>query len=182
MDQVRHVLEFVLGAHEPYPALVVDRRWDVVMSNEAAGRLTARLIDQETAPIDGGINVARLTFHPDGLRTVTTNWPEFGTSVLARLERDAVDRPGDNALVQLLDEVLAYPDVADLRNSPQLPAGNDLLIPVHYAVDEFEVRLMSTISTIGAPYDVTLEELRLETFYAADAESDATLHMLAAET
>jgi hypothetical protein len=59
--------------------------------------------------------------------------------------------------------------------------GNDLLLPIHYSTDTLEVRLMSTISTIGAPYDITLEELRLETFYAADAESDATLHRLAAE-
>jgi len=181
MDQVRHVLEFILNAHEPYPALVVDRKWDLVMSNQAAGRLTALLIDPANAPVQRGVNIARLSFHPEGLRKVTSNWADVATSLLARLEREVVDRPGDSALTDLLAEVLTYPGVADLRQATRLPTGNDLLIPIHYSTDTLEVRLMSTISTIGAPYDITLEELRLETFYAADAESDATLRRLAAD-
>lgn len=180
MDQVRHVLEFILGAHEPYPALVIDRRWDVVMANPAATRLTSILIDPTTAPTSDGINIARLTFHPAGLRRVTANWPEAAGSVLVRLEREVVERPADTELRVLLEEVLLYPDVAELRGPPRIPTGDDLLLPVHYRVDEFEVRLMSTIATIGAPYDVTLEELRLETFYPADKESEATLRSLAA--
>jgi transcriptional regulator with XRE-family HTH domain len=179
MDQVRHVLEFILEAHNPYPALVMDRRWDVVMSNAAAVRLTTNLIDPETAPVQDGLNIARLALHPDGLRRVTANWRQVATSLLARLQREVIDRPGDGVLLALLDEVLAYPDVEELRQAPQLPTGDDLLIPVHYSTPDFEVRLMSTISTVGAPYDVTLEELRLETFYAADPESELTLQRLA---
>ena len=179
MDQVRHVLEFVLAAHEPFPTLVIDRRWDVVMSNDAASRLTAAIIDPATAPIDRGVNIARLTFHPDGLRTVMVGWDEVAASVLERLEREVVDRPGDRELGVLFEEMLTYPGVARLRRPPRLPSGDDLLLPVHYRSDDIEVRLLTTIATIGAPYDITLEELRLETFYPADSESEQVLRSLA---
>lgn len=179
MDQVRHVLAFLLEAHEPYPAIVIDRRWNVVNANEAAGRLIARLIDPATAPIGDAVNLARLAFHPRGLRSVTKNWEATATATLDRLEREVADRAGDEALAALWDEILGYKGVSELQRSSQLPTGADLLIPIHYRTDDFEARLFSTFATIGAPYDVTLEELRLETFFPADAASEATLRALA---
>jgi transcriptional regulator with XRE-family HTH domain len=179
MRQVRKVLEFILSAHEPNPAIVIDRRWDVVMSNEAAGRLTAALVDPSTAPIDGGVNVARLTFHPEGLRTCTVGWDATAADVLARLERDANHRSGDDTLENLLHEVLEYPGVAELDRKRESPTPEDLLLPVHYRTEALEVRLFSTIATLGAPFDITLEELRLETFFPADATSAAALDALA---
>ena len=180
MDQVRAVLESILAAHEPYPALVIDRRWDVVLSNDAASRLTVAMIDPTTAPVEQGVNIARLAFHPGGLRAVTANWPEVAASLLERLEREAADRPGDQVLAALLAEMLAYPGVAELRREPRLPSGDDLLLPVHYRTGNVDVQLISTIATIGAPYDITLEELRLELFYPADDDSAGVLRALAA--
>jgi hypothetical protein len=81
-------------------------------------------------------------------------------------------------LQALFAEVLSYPGVTELRREPELPSGDDLLIPVHYRTEGFDVRLFSTIATIGAAYDVTLEELRLETFWPADPASEAALRAL----
>lgn len=177
MDQVRDALEFLLEAHEPYPALVIDRRWNLVLSNRAAGQLTAMMLG---SAIDGPINLARLAFHPSGLRQVTVDWESTAAQLLTRLEREVNDRAADQALLALFEEVLEYPDVRPLRRRPQLPTGHDLLLPVHYRSGEIDVRLFSTIATIGAPFDITLEELRLETLFPADEKSERTLRKLAA--
>ncbi len=179
MDQVRHVLEFLLRAHEPNPAIVVDRRWNVVSSNTGATRLLAALVAPATVPVADGLNLARLAFHPSGLRRVTVNWDATAATLLERLEREAADRAGDEALRGILAEILEYPGVAELRREPRLPSGGDLLVPIHYRSGELELRLFSTFSTIGAPYDVTLEELRIETFFPIDAASEAALRSLA---
>lgn len=179
MGQIRRVLDFMMDAHEPYPAVVIDRRWNVVASNQAATQLLAHLIDPAAAAVGPGPNLARLTFHPQGLRTVTVNWEVTAGAALARLERETVDRAEDGELTELLEEVLGYPDVAQLRREPSLPKAADLLLPIHYRTGAFEARLFSTLVTIGAAYDVTLEELRLETFFPVDADSDEALRLLA---
>ena len=178
MRQVTDTLEFILNAHAPNPAIVIDRRWDVVMSNSAAGRLTAALIDPATAPVDRGVNIARLAFHPAGLRKHTIDWERTAAEMLTRLEREVGDRPGDEDLAALVEEVLSYPGVAELHRRSALPTQDDLLLPVHYRSGDLDLRLFSTISTIGAPYDITLEELRLETFFPADQASAGALRAL----
>ncbi len=179
MDQVREVLGFLLRAHEPNPAIVADRRWNIVASNEAATRLIVALTDPARLPVAQGLNLVRLAFHPEGLRNVTVNWELTAATLLERLEREVADRAGDEALGLLLEESLAYPGVTELRRARRLPTGADLLVPIHYRTDEIELRLFSTFATIGAPYDVTLEELRIETFFPVDASSRATLERLA---
>ena len=178
MNQVRHVLEFLLDAHEPFPAIVVDRRWNPVMANQAAGRFIAGFADVEAASAQVGPNLARLMFHPAGLRASIIDWETTATSLLQRLEREVADRPGDSELEAILAEVLGYPGVDRLRRPPEVPAGSDLLLPIHYRSGGVEVRMFSTIATIGAAYDVTLEELRLETFFPADPASEEALRNL----
>lgn len=179
MARIRTVLDLILSAHEPYPAIVVDRRWNVVGANRAASRLLNMLIETASPLANEPPNVARLTFHPRGLRTVTVNWATTAAVALARLDHECASRPGDSDLEALQREVVAYPGVAELRTPTRPPRADDLLLPVHYRVDGFEARLFTTLATIGAPYDVTLEELRIETFFPIDAESDAALHQLA---
>ena len=178
MRQVTEVLEFILEAHEPNPAIVIDRGWNVVMANGAAGRLTTALIDPATAPVAQDVNLARLTFHPAGLRRHTVDWERTAAEMLVRLEREVADRSGDEDLQELLDEMLGYPGVSELSREPELPSPDDLLLPIHYRSGDLDLRLFSTIATIGAPYDLTLEELRLETFFPADAASAEALRSL----
>lgn len=178
MAQIRSALDFVLTAHEPYPAIVVDRRWNVVSANPAAGRLLGRLMDASPLLASPPPNVARLTFHPAGLRAVTVNWETIAAAGLARLDHEVAGRPGDRELEALRNEVLAYPGVAGLRVPSRPPKADDLLLPVHYRAEGFEARLFSTLATIGAAYDVTLEELRIETFFPADGASEAALRDL----
>ena len=179
MAQIRHVLEFLLQAHEPYPAIVVDRHWNAVMSNEASSRLMTSMLDPATAPVTEGLNLIRLSLHPGGARKFTVNWVELATSIMERLRREAAERPNDRILQDLVAEAEAYEGIADLPRRLG-PTGSDLLVPFHYRAGDVELRLFGTIATIGAPYDITVEELRLETFFPADAETEAALHAMAA--
>jgi transcriptional regulator with XRE-family HTH domain len=174
LAQVRHVLEFLLEAHEPFPAIVVDRRWDVVKANGAATRL---MMLGDATSAGRAVNLARLSLHPDGIRRFTVNWTAVATSVMDRLRREAAVHPNDPVLQDLVREVEGYDGVADLPRR-LAPTGDDLLVPVHYRWEGVDIRLFGTIATLGAPYDVTLEELRLETLFPADEASERVLQAL----
>lgn len=177
LDQVRHVLELLLEAHRPFPAYVIDRSWNLVMTNPPASALTALLVSPEDAPLFGG-NIMRLFMHPAGLRTYVVNWEASSAALLHRCERELAERPGDEPLTALLEEVRAYPGVSELRERAALPSGADLLVSLHLRTPAGELRLLTTIATIGAPFDVTLEELRLETLLPADAATEEALRKL----
>lgn len=180
LDQVRGVLDRIISAHDPFPAYVVDRRWDLMMTNQSAMALTALAVDPEDAAIFGG-NVARLSLHPNGLRRHLVNWDQFGSALLHRLEREVNDRPSDSELEDLLSEIRGYPGISELPARPELPTGQDLLVPLHLRTPDHDLRLFTTIATIGAPYDITLEELRLETLLPADPETESALRQLAGD-
>lgn len=176
MDDVRRVLAWILAAHSPNPALVVDRRGDVVDANPAAFRLLDELVAQDSPSLTPTLNAHRIVLHPDGIRPRTENWSEVAANVLQRLEREQAHRPADEALADLLAEILTYPDLAKLRRSTELPTGSDLLVTLRATGRHGDdLRLVSTIATIGAPYDVTLDELRLETFFPGDDQTAAVL-------
>lgn len=178
LEQVRHVLELILGAHEPFPAYVVDRGWNLLLTNQAAGVLVAMLVDPGDASLFGA-NLIRLSLHPRGLRRFLVNWEEAATSLLDRVEREMLERPTDQDLADLLAEVREYPGIDELPERPRVPSTSALLVPLHIRTDAIELKLFTTIATIGAPYDVTLEELRLESLLPADVDSEAVLRRLA---
>lgn len=175
LDQVRGILETILRAHEPFPAIVVDRAWDVVMTNDSARRFTSTMVDITSPVLAEGMNAIKLVLHPGGVKPFLVNWAQVATATVRRIEHEIATRPTDTALLELRDEVLAYPEVAELRTSPALPEPEDLLVPIHYRIGDRELRLFSTIATIGEAHDITLEELRLETFFAADPETEQLL-------
>ena len=179
LDQVRHVLEVLLEAHDPFPAYVVDRTWNLVLANDAAVGFVSMLVDPSVMAELGG-NVLRVSLHPEGLRSVVVNWDASAAAIVQRLTREVADRPGDEDLAQLLDEVTAYPGVDAIEALPSLPSGEDLLIPLHIRTDDLDLRFFTTIATIGAPFDITLEELRLETLLPADRPTEETLRELRA--
>ena len=172
LDDVRQVLVRILRAHAPNPAVVIDRRGEIVEANQAAAQLVAATVAADSPALTPTLNVHRISLHPDGVRPRNANWTTVAANLLQRLEREQAHRPADQQLAELLDEVLAYPDVAELRRHAALPTGADLLLPLELTTfDGDRLRLLTTIATIGAPYDVTLDELRLETFFPVDDET-----------
>jgi hypothetical protein len=109
------------------------------------------------------------------VREFIVNWRQVATAALRRLEHEIAARPTDTVLRALRAEVTGYPDVADLLRRPERPTAQDLLVPFHYRIGDIELKMFSTIATIGEAHDITLEELRLETFFAADEETERLL-------
>lgn len=176
MDGIRTVLTTILEAHMPNPAAVVNRLGDLVDANPAALQLMAAAVPGGSEAAQPAPNLHRLVFHPDGIRARTRNWVELASALLLRLERERNHRPADEALASVVEEMLSYPDVAELRSNVPIPVGADLMVPMVIEVDTGEtLSLLTTISTIGSPHDVTLDELRLETFFPADDSGRALL-------
>lgn len=167
LGPIRRALEQLVEAHHPAPAFVVDRRWDLLLANDAAANLIGSLVAPDRLGALGS-NTLRLLLHPDGVRPRVLNWHEAAAVILRRLRSECVHAPDDDELQTLLDEVLAYPDVATLPMEPS--ASNDVIVPMEIrGADDVELRFFTTITSLAGPTDVTLSELRLETLLPADS-------------
>jgi transcriptional regulator with XRE-family HTH domain len=180
---VMQALDFMLAQQAPYPALVVDRLWNLVMANEpAVGMMRFFLGMPAHAPIprDGSVNVLKLILDPDGLRRCLVNWEEVCTDLLHWVQREAMgDGPGSEA-TRLLEELMALPGIAQAASQPNLDRRALPFLPVQLRKDALTLNLFTTITTLGTPHDVTVHELRLESFFPADAASRAWFEAQAA--
>jgi transcriptional regulator with XRE-family HTH domain len=183
MEPVRRALELTLAHHEPYPAVVVDRDWNLVMQNTASMRFFGLLGDPaviwpRTCP-DGKPNVMRLTFHPQGLRPYIVNWEQLGPAMLNRLRREAAMLSGVHGIAGLLEELLSYPGIPDQWKIPDWEHPLTPILPMELEKDGLRVSLFTMIAMFGTPQDITVDELRLETFFPADQPSETLLQQLA---
>lgn len=175
MTAVRAAVDQVLRGHEPYPAVGVDRRWDVVAMNTAAHALA---VPSDPALLEPPINVYRLVLHPDGLAPRIIDLAELAHHLLDRLRRD-LDATGDPGLAALLDEVERYPTVRSLPRRLGSPDG--VVVPFRLRHPHGELAMFTSITTFGTPADVTVAELALELFYPLDTATDRRLRDLADE-
>jgi len=160
MLAIRTTLRRLLEAHEPYPALVVDRWWNIVEAN-AGIRIFTTDVDEKL--LKAPINALRLTLHPDGLAGRITNLAEVRTAALTSLHRQ-VSATADPELQDLYDELRAY--AADDR--PVHPGPAEVVVPMKLTHEGRELSLLTTIATFGTPLDVTVAELMIESFFPAD--------------
>lgn len=166
MAPVRAALEQVLAGHEPYPAVVADRRWELVMANAAAGLFLEGVDPALLAP---PVNVLRLTFHPDGLGSRIVNLGEWADHTLGRLRREAMVTGWAHLAeleAELRDLVAAQGVHTPSEEEHPLPA-----VTLRLATDDGELALVATIATFGTALDVTLSELAVEAFLPADAHT-----------
>ncbi|UDY36159.1 helix-turn-helix transcriptional regulator [Dermatobacter hominis] len=173
MLPVLRSVQRMLDAHDPFPGVVVDRSWDVVLTNAAASALTAGVPDHVLTPT---VNVFRLCLHPDGLAGRTLNLDDWAAYLLRQLHR-AVELTGEPALVELESEVRSYPAAAGAPAAGE-PTDDDeppLLVPLRLEVAGRELSLFTTLTTFGTPRDVTLDELAVELFFPADDATEAVL-------
>jgi transcriptional regulator with XRE-family HTH domain len=169
MAHIRGVLQFILDRHKPYAAVVLDRYANCLMGNGASEQLVAALVDSSL--LAEHMNHLRLLFHPLGVRRWIVNWDEVSRTMLARAERELSESTDDEATA-LLAELRSYTDPNPRQRSSSPLNVADLLLPIHIRKDDLELRLFSTIMTLGTPQDVTLQELRIETFFPADEASE----------
>lgn len=159
---VRAALDRFLRAHEPYPAIVLDRHYTIVSSNDALDPLVTGVAPHLLAP---PANALRATLSPEGLAPRILNFPEWSGHLLQRLRRRAA-LTGDPVLEALHGELAGYPGVVlDVPSS----AASAVLVPLRLRAGLSQLSFISTVSTFEAPGDITLEGLSIEAFYPADA-------------
>ena len=178
MAQVRRALDFILRQQEPYPAMVLDRYWNVLMTNGAMDRMLGVLLGPEAAEVAGPPNAMRLTFHPQGLRPAIVNWEPTASALIQWLHRDLL-RTGDAETRRLLEECLAYPDVPRQWRTLDLDASTAPVLAIELRRGDARLSCFTTLASLGTPYDITLHELRVECFFPADDATDEALRRLA---
>jgi transcriptional regulator with XRE-family HTH domain len=159
---VQAALGQILKGHEPYPAVVVNRWWELVDANAGIALFTR---DVAPALLHPPVNALRLSLHPDGMAPHIANLPEWRAHLLTRLRRQA-EAAGDPRLAELHDELAGYPGGQTLP-----PAPTDVIVPLRYR----ELNFLSITAVVGTPLDVTVSELAIESFYPADASTAAAL-------
>jgi transcriptional regulator with XRE-family HTH domain len=181
MAQVRAAVEIILRNNEPRSAYAHDRHWNIVMANHAFIKFLTLVIGEppaglgplcvSTAP---RVNVLRLVFDPDSVRKVIVNWETIAKSLLNEAYR-RLAWARDDTLQNLISEILGYPGVPERWREPDLDAPHDLILQMELKFGGTIARMFSTVTTLATPNDVTLQDLHIEAFYPADAETEKLL-------
>jgi transcriptional regulator with XRE-family HTH domain len=167
LTRLRAALRQILTGHEPYPALVVNRWWEMLDGNAATAVLTEGC---DPALLTPPVNALRVSLHPDGMAPRIANLAEWRAHILERLHRQ-VHTTRDPRLAELHAELAAYP--GGVTERPEL---TDVAVPLRLRRGDQELAFFSMTAIVGAPLDVTVAEVAIESFYPADAETAAALH------
>jgi hypothetical protein len=176
---VQDALRKVLKGHEPYPAVVVNRWWELVEANAGIALFTSQVKPELLEP---PVNVLRLSLHPEGMAPQIANLPEWRAHLLARLRHQA-EATGDTRLADLHRELAAYPAGNGQSQAEPPPARAvsipgpipAVVVPLRYRANGRELSFLSITAVVGTPMDVTVSELAIESFYPADAPTAAAL-------
>jgi transcriptional regulator with XRE-family HTH domain len=181
MTQVRTAVEVILRSNEPRSALAHDRHWNIVMANQAfvqfltivTGSAPKGLVPLQVSTTPR-LNALDLVFNPDGFRKIVMNWEAIAKPLLNEAYR-RLAWARDEELKKLITKMLSYPGVPARWREPDLEAPHDLILPIELNLDGRIARMFSTVTTVATPHDVTLQELHVEVFYPADAETEVVL-------
>jgi transcriptional regulator with XRE-family HTH domain len=171
MAPVRQAIERFLSAHEPYPAVVVDRHWNIVAWNRGVDYVNRGVAPELRAP---PANSLRIALHPDGLAPWISNLADWSGYLLARLRRE-IEATGDPDLEALYQELVAYPGVAIEDDRTDVPTPNEIMLKHELRLDNRDLALFCTFSTFGTARDLTLAELTIVAFYPADPQTAKAL-------
>jgi transcriptional regulator with XRE-family HTH domain len=175
LDRVHAALASMLSKHEPFPAIVMDRAWNVLQANNGAQRLFGGLLAPQPLPTPA--NVLDLMIDPGPVRDAVVNWDSVVPALLERCRREAVGGILDPATSERLEAFRSRPDVAELIESAAGTTSSVPVIDVAFAFGANRLSFFSLVSTIGTPADITAQELRVEAFFPSDAAtSEAWAH------
>jgi transcriptional regulator with XRE-family HTH domain len=178
LTQLRRALDHVLRQQEPYGAIVVDGRWNVLRMNAGAARLFQRFAPTTPEGLEAARNAVLGTVHPGALRPYIVNWEATAGHIVARLHHEIAARPGDQELRRLLTRVLAQPGIPTQWRAATPGRSAAPFLPVHLRSPTLELQLFTMVTSIGTPLDVTAEEIHVETYFPADDATDAAIRAL----
>jgi transcriptional regulator with XRE-family HTH domain len=170
LEMVRSLIEALVKAHEPFPALAVDLRWNLVTANAAVGPLIGQA---SPALLESPVNVLRLALHPEGLAPFIDNLPQWRAHLMTRLRRQVAET-GDRGLSALAAELAGYPG----GEGHETGEPSQIAVPLRLRAGGETLNLISTVMVFGAAREVTLAELAIETFLPADPQTAEVLQRL----
>ncbi len=171
-EAARRVVELFMAQHEPYPVLVVDRYWNMLRTNAGAKRFFALFPGCDSVTPRNGV---RLVFHPQGLRPFIENWESVAARIIQRVHREVVANPSDETMKRFLEELLGYPDVPSRWRMLDLDGSPPPFLTINYRWKNSTLRLFSALTTFGTALDISIQELRIESFFPADEATRAVL-------
>jgi transcriptional regulator with XRE-family HTH domain len=171
LGPVRAALDAILRKQEPFPAVVMNRRWDILKTNDAATRFFTFLLGERESKEP--VNVLRMMFDQTALRPFVANWEAVAESLVQRFQRETGDGAAD-----ILEEVLNYPGVPRRLRNPNWEAPLIPVIPVSFEKEGRRFNYFSTVTTLGTPQDITLQEVRIECFFPIDRATEERAHEL----
>lgn len=167
---IEQAISRMLAQQEPFPMTVLDRRYDVLRMNGAAARIFPLFL-AEPAALTDRLNAFTACFDPRLARPFIVDWERTARSLLARLHREALARPEDTALSSLVRSLLDYPGVPPSWRNPDFSAPSEPVLAVRLRRGDLDLGFLTTVTTFNAPQNVTLDELRIESYFPLD---DAT--------
>jgi transcriptional regulator with XRE-family HTH domain len=185
MSAVRQALQMMLRHHEPFPALVIDPQWNMLMSNTATERFLGLLGNPEEvwqrADPSGNRNVMRLTFHPQGMQPLLNDWDSTANVLLSRLHREVTAAPANTGLRSVFEEISELPGTPGQWRNHIWDSTPPPFMPLDINLGGMSLKIFSMITGFGTALDITADELRVETFFPADEFSAQFFHSLAAQ-
>lgn len=176
---LRRAIDHVLAQQEPYGAVVLDACWNLQRMNRGAARVFRQFPPATPAGLAASQNLFLGLAHPEALQPYVVNWSEVAPHLVARLHHEVTARPEDEAIARLRATVLAQPTIDPTWRVPLPGRLAGPFVSIHLRSAALELRLFSMLTSIGTPLDVTAEELHIETYFPADAASEAALRALA---
>lgn len=168
LSQVREAMDHMLAQQEPFPAVAVDRHWNLLKTNRGMARLVEFLLGPQ--PSDGQVNLADALVAPDVLRPFLTNWDEMVRHFVASVEADAA-ADGDPRTLALLERLRSYRGVRTALRTVSSHAAGGPVLPMRFSKDGVSLQLFTSIATLGTPQDVTAQELRIECFFPMEEKT-----------
>jgi hypothetical protein len=176
LEAGRRALDILMAQLEPNPVLVLDRYWNTLKMNAGAKRILALFPGCDSGTPHNG---PRLVFDPEGLRPFIENWEVVAARIIRRVHREAADNPSDETFRAFLKELLSFPGVPSRWRILDLDGAPPPFLTIDYRWKNSTLRLFSTLTTLGTPLDVGLQELRIETLFPADEATRAIVNRLA---
>lgn len=175
---VAMAIERMLAQHEPYPMVVMDAGYEILKTNHGADALLMNLVADPTA-LTPPLNGMDILFDPRLIRPFIVGWEVAAKELLARLHREALRHPEDGRLGDLRDRLLAYPDVPQEFHQPDFARGRAATFSIRLERDDLALSLLTAVTSFSAPQNVTVEELRIESYFPLDAATDAACRRIA---
>jgi transcriptional regulator with XRE-family HTH domain len=162
----------MMAKHEPYPMVVLDHHYDIVRSNDTAARMVAGLV-ADAAALQPPLNIFRLLFDQRLARTAVADWQTTARAMVLRLHRESLARPGNAALAALVESLFEYPDVPESWRHPDFSLASEPVLALRLRYRDTQLSFLTTVTVFDAPQNITVQELRIESYFPLDEITDA---------